>query len=165
MNDKTGAHLLAIYLNDHLLGATAGTDLARRMADTHRSGDAGERLQQLATEVAEDRKTLMSLMARLDVRVDQVKVALGWAGEKLGRLKLNGFVLTRSPLSTVLELESMRLGVEGKAAGWRTLRAIAEHDDRLDTADLDRLIDRANHQIRTLEALRVSSAEHMLAPV
>lgn len=36
----------------------------------------------------------MVLMWRLDVAVDQVKVALGWLGEKAARLKLNGRLFT-----------------------------------------------------------------------
>jgi hypothetical protein len=39
----------------------------------------------------------------------------------LGRLHLT----SRSPLSNLEELELLRLGVEGKAAGWRTLRVLA----------------------------------------
>jgi hypothetical protein len=84
-------------------------------------------------------------------------VAAGWLAEKAGRLKLNGHLLTRSPLSTVIEMESMRLGVEGKAAGWRTLRALAERNDRLNPEEIDRLVDRANRQIKALENLRVDA--------
>jgi hypothetical protein len=73
----------------------------------------------------------------------------------VARLKPNGHVLTRSPLSRVVELEALRLGVEGKAAGWRTLRARAERDSRLDATRLDTLIDRATRQIDELERLRV----------
>ena len=150
--------LLAVYLNDHLAGATGGTELARRLAGTHPDGERGTRLRRLATEIDEDRATLTELMRRLTVRVDPIRVALGWVGEKVARLKLNGRLFQRSPLSTLLELEAMRLGVEGKAAGWRTLRTVAEHDDRLDTAELDRLIARADEQIDTLEQLRVNAA-------
>ena len=41
------------------------------------------------------------------------------------------------------ELEILRLGVEGKAAGWRTLQTLADTDTRLDPARLDQLISRA----------------------
>jgi hypothetical protein len=90
-------------------------------------------------------------------------VAAGWLAEKAGRLKLNGHLLTRSPLSTVIEMESMRLGVEGKAAGWRTLRAVAGWDHRLDHDEIDRLIERANEQIEALEILRVDAVAKVLA--
>ena len=156
--------LLAVYLNDHLAGATGGTELARRLAGALPDGERGARLRRLATEIAEDRATLTELMRRLAVRVDPIRIALGWVGEKVARLKLNGRLFQRSPLSTLLELEAMRLGVEGKAAGWRTLRTFAEHDDRLDTAELDRLIARADEQIDTLEDLRVAAAATLTTP-
>ncbi|HEX3593115.1 MAG TPA: hypothetical protein VHV74_26105 [Pseudonocardiaceae bacterium] len=153
--------LLASYLNDHLTGATGGMELARRLADAHPSGEDSARLRQLAHDVAEDRAALIGILERLDITVDQVKVAMGWIGEKLARLKLNGYLFSRSPLSTVIELEGMRLGVEGKASGWRTLRSVAEHDERLETAELDRLIERAADQIETLEALRVNAVRQV----
>jgi hypothetical protein len=40
----------------------------------------------------------------------------------------------------------LRLGVEGKAAGWRTLRTLAVTDTRLHLAGLDELISRARRQ-------------------
>ena len=59
------------------------------------------------------------------------------------RTELNGHLLTRSPLSSLEELELLRLGVEGKAAGWRTLRELAQSGPRLDRARLDGPISRA----------------------
>ena len=75
-----------------------------------------------------------------------------------GRLKLNGRLLSRSPLSGLEELEMMRLGVTGKAAGWRTLRLLADTDVRLDCGRLDELIARADSQLELLEDLRVRAA-------
>ena len=68
----------------------------------------------------------------------------------------------RSPLSLLEEIELMRLGVEGKAASWRTLRKLAERDPRLDSRQLDDLIERARSQSQTLEELRVSTAEGLV---
>jgi hypothetical protein len=64
-------------------------------------------------------------------------------GNLAGRLKFNGRLLARSPLSDLEELELLLLGVEGKAAGWRTLRTLADTDTRLDAGRLDELISRA----------------------
>ncbi len=80
-----------------------------------------------------------------------------------GRLKLNGYLLTRSPLSSLEELELLRLGVEGKAAGWRTLRTLADRDRRLDSARLDELISAARRQAGLLEDLRVQAADQVIA--
>lgn len=153
-----GREALAIYLNDHLLGATGGVELARRIADTHKSSARSATFERLATEIAEDRDSLTRIMGDLGVRVDQAKVAAGWVGEKVGRLKLNGRLFSRSELSSVVELEGMRLGVEGKAAGWRSLRAVAEVDDRVDAKELDTLLERAAHQSDELEELRMQAA-------
>jgi len=150
--------LLGIYLNDHLAGATAGTALAHRIARTHQDQGDGSRLRRLAAEVAQDRAALLDIMTALGIPVRAYKVAAAWAGEKAGRLKFNGHLFTRSPLSFLVELEMMRLGVEGKAAGWRTLRTLADTDNRLDPARLDELIARAARQSKVLEDLRVGAA-------
>jgi|SRR5262245_31203383 len=105
------------------------------------------------------------MLAALDVPVRTYKSWAMWTAERLGRLKLNGRLLRRSPLSRVLDLEAMLLGVEGKAAGWRTLRARAESDTRLDAGRLDALIDRAYLQIDELERLRVKAAAEVFGGV
>lgn len=157
---RTGrsAHgLLGIYLNDHLAGATGGAELARRAA-ARRGGEAGDALRRFAVDVAADRAALLDIMASLGIPVRAYKVCAGWIGEKAGRLKLNGHLLTRSPLSTLEELELLCLGVTGKAAGWRTLRSLAEADPRLDRGRLDGLIARAESQLALLEELRARAA-------
>jgi hypothetical protein len=158
------ATFLAIYLNDHLLGATAGVELARRLAEVHTADGQAHDLARLADEVAEDRATLIRIMGRLRVEPNPVKVAAGWAGEKLARLKRNGRWLRRSPLSSLLELEAMCLGVEGKAAGWRSLRVVADEDERLDPVELDQLIERAERQRDLLEQFRMVTAKQVLSP-
>jgi len=160
---RAGHDLLGIYLNDHLAGATGGTELARRMAGSH-GGEQAAALRRLAAEVAQDRAALLEFMAALGVPVRGYKVWAAWAGEKAARLKLNGGILSRSPLSSLEELEMMRLGVEGKAAGWRTLRSLAEIDSRLDAGRLDELISRARRQSDLLEELRVGAADQVVGP-
>ena len=147
--------LLGIYLNDHLAGSTTGLELFRRVAGAHRGTPAGVVLERLTREIEEDREELLRIMRTLGVPVRQYKVAAGWAMEKVGRLKLNGRLLSRSPLSSVVEFEALYLGVQGKGAGWRLLRAI--EDPRLDAAQLDRLVDRAAAQADALEELRLAA--------
>ena len=160
---RSGHNLLGIYLNDHLAGATAGTELARRVAASAQPDEDGDALRGLAAEIAQDRTALLDLMAKLDIPVRVYKVYAAWFGEKAGRLKFNGFILTRSPLSRLEELEIMRLGVEGKAAGWRTLRSLAEADHRLEPARLDELIARARRQSDVLEDLRIRAADRLIS--
>lgn len=156
----TGHDLLGVYLNDHLAGSTLGIELARRMAASARHlPTSGDVLKQLAADVAEDRAALLEIMATLEVQVRGYKVYAAWVGEKAGRLKPNGHLLSRSPLSSLEEVEILRLGVEGKGAGWRTLRMLAQRDSRLDARRLDELISRAAHQADLLEKLRDGVAE------
>ena len=161
---RAGPDLLAIYLNDHLAGATGGTELARRAASSAAGTQMAGPLRRFATEATEDRQALLDMMAALDIPVRAYKVYAAWIGEKAGRLKLNGRLLGRSPLSTLEELEMLRLGVEGKAAAWRTLRARAEHDSRLDASRLDQLLVRARSQSGMLEELRLHAAEDIVGP-
>ena len=155
--------LLAIYLNDHLAGATGGVELARRMAAWHAVPGQQAALERLAADIAHDRQALLDLMAVLGMPVRRYKVGVAWAAEKAGRLKPNGRLLSRSPLSNLEELELLRLGVEGKAAGWRTLRELAEDDGRLRPATLDELLSRAREQASLLEELRVQAAARLIA--
>ena len=149
--------MLGVYLNDHLAGSVVGSNLARRLAARERRLAGVEVLEPLATEIAVDREELVDMMRILGIPIRH-KMWAAWAAERAGRLKLNGRLITRSPLSRVLELEAMRLGVEGKAAGWRTLRSLAETDGRFDIRRLDELIARARMQADELERLRVQAA-------
>jgi hypothetical protein len=155
---------LAIYLNDHLGGATAGLELARRTARAHQGSPTGEVLAGVAAEIAEDREALLRIMGALGVPVQRYKVAAGWMAEKASRLKPNGRLLRRSPLSSLVELESLRIGIEGKAVGWRALRIVAAGEPRLDAAQLDRLVARAGGQAETVESLRLRAAAAAFTP-
>ncbi|HEX4258308.1 MAG TPA: hypothetical protein VH089_24690 [Streptosporangiaceae bacterium] len=158
----SGTELIGIYLNDHLAGATAGTELAHRVARHHDEVADRATLQRLAVEINADRRALLEIMALLGVPVRHYKTTAAWLGERAGRLKLNGRLLTRSPLSSLEELELMRLGVEGKAAGWRTLRQLADTEPQLNKAWLDELLARARSQADLLEDLRVRAANHLI---
>lgn len=153
---------LQIYLNDHFGGATAGLEMFRRAAAAQRDQPAGPALERLAAEVAQDRERLRDIMRSLGVRPKRSRVAAGWVAEKAGRLKLNGRLVRRAPLSDLMELEALLLGVEGKGAGFRALRALSDREAQLDPAQLDALADRARQQARTLEELRVRAAAVVL---
>jgi hypothetical protein len=143
--------LLAIYLQDHLAGSTLGVELARRATAENAGTPLGDTLGSLAREIESDRDTLGSIMSSLKIAPSRLKNAVAWGGEKVGRLKLNGHITTRSPLSALVELEGLIMGVTGKRALWRALRRLADDGDtRLAPAQLDELLARADHQLETL---------------
>jgi hypothetical protein len=151
---------LAIYLNDHLGGAAAGLALARRIARNHQRTTIREQTASIAAQIGEDRDALLAIMRDLNVPVKRVRSGAAVLVERLARLKLNGHLVTRSPLSNLIELESMRLGVEGKLACWRSLLTMA--DTRLNGARLEQLCQRAESQIATLEQLRLRALTDVL---
>jgi hypothetical protein len=153
--------LLAIYLNDHLAGATLGVALAQRLRASN-EGDPvfGDPLAEICAEIETDRTTLVDLMGRLGVRRDPFKPAIAWMAERLGRLKLNGRLRGYSPLSRLLELDVLAGGVSGKLQLWRTLeRTLVDGPGELDFA---RLAERAAGQRDRLEALQRDAADRAL---
>ena len=141
--------LLGIYLNDHLAGATIGSELVRRAAGSNADNELGRFLASLEQEVAADREALLSVMAALGVRASRAKVAAAWAAEKAGRLKLNGRIVRYSPLSRILELEGLAIGIRGKRGMWQLLGEL--EDERLASFDFPALVARADAQLADVE--------------
>jgi len=155
--------LLGIYLSDHQAGSTLGIELAKRSARNNRGTETGRALQELAGEIEADRDVLERLMRQLGVEGSRVKRAGAWAAEKVGRLKLNGHLLSYSPLSRLQELEGLSLGIAGKQALWEALANMPESDD-LRGFEFDQLAERARMQRETVESLRLTAAEEALRP-
>ena len=76
--------MLGIYLNDHLAGATAGTELAHRTARSRGDGQDNGTLRRLAAEIAQDRAALLDIMAALGIKVRRYKAVAAWAGRRAG---------------------------------------------------------------------------------
>jgi predicted DNA-binding ribbon-helix-helix protein len=157
------ARLLPIYLNDHLAGATLGVELARRALRENAGSELGTFLEELLRELAEDRQTLIDLMASLRVPRSRTKTGGAWALEKIGRLKLNGELVRYSPLSRLLELEGLAAGIDAKRGLWLALREIADRDAWLGAARLEELAERARGQRERLEPHRLAAARAALA--
>jgi hypothetical protein len=152
---------LAIYLRDHHAAAQAGVALARRALANVGNGELGGFSTPLAERIESDLRTVARVMAALDVTPNRLKDGFAIAGERLGRLKPNGRLRGRSPLSQVLELELLVSGIAAKAALWRSLAVSA--DPRLDSFDFDGLARSAEEQRAEAERLRVAAAARAFA--
>jgi hypothetical protein len=155
---------LAIYLRDHLASATGGIELARRLRRNEDETAVGPRLGDILAEILQDRETLENVMAQLDISPSELKNTAAWIGEKFTRLKLNGRVMTRSPLSRIVELEGLIGGVAAKRSLWESLQAL-EARENLSSVDLESLIERADHQIERLRKLHREVAEQTFGEV
>jgi hypothetical protein len=157
------SELLPIYLNDHLAGATLGCELARRAAAANKGTELGDFLDHLAARAEAHRAKLEDVMARLEVRRDQVKVGIGWLAEKFGRLKLNGRLFEYSPLSRVIELESLTMAAQGRESLWRALAILEPDEPRIADIDFVALLDETEHHIGALKEHHAGALETMLA--
>jgi hypothetical protein len=159
---RPGSKYLPIYLNDHLMGSTTGLELVRRIAHEYPGTDLGVFADGLAAEIAEDRDTLLEIMDRLGASRDQAKVALGWVTEKVGRLKLNGELRDRSPLSPLVELEGLSIGIEGKHLMWVVLAEVDAVAEAIGRDRLAKLVARAVDQRERVEVHRRAAARTAL---
>lgn len=152
---------LAIYLNDHLAGATLGVELARRLRSSNQGDpEMGQPLAQVCGEIEADREALERLIDRLEIGRDQVKPLLAKAAERLGRLKLNGQLLGYSPLSRLLELEVLSGFVGAKMQLWNALEQ--SFGETLEGFDFGDLAARADSQGQRLEDLHLAAAQRAL---
>ena len=114
----------------------------------------------MASEIEADLRSLEALMGSMDVEPSRAKDVLARLAERVGRLKLNGRVLRRSPLSDVVELETLVVGITGKEALWESLRAVAViPEDELRT-----LVERAREQRAMVEDCRRAAARRAFGP-
>jgi cell division protein FtsB len=149
---------LEIYLNDHLAGATGGVELARRLRASNRDDAVfGETLSRVCAEIEADRTVLEQVIDELGYSRDKFKPAAAWVAEKLGRLKLNGQLRGYSPLSRLIELEGLLIGITGKIGLWQTLTELGAGEDL--KADLEQLTERAAAQRAAIDDLhRIAAA-------
>jgi hypothetical protein len=155
--------LLGVYLNDHLAGSAAGTELSGKLRDNHQGTELGDAMDALHRDISQDKEALEELMRHLEVERHPVKEAAGWMLEKVSRLRLNPALTGGAELTRLLETEALSLGIEGKLAMWLALKEAAAADPRLAGTDFDRLIERARGQRRALEPHRLAAAVQSFA--
>jgi hypothetical protein len=88
----------------------------------------------ISREIEEDKATLHEVMDRANVRRKRIRRSLARLTELATRLKPNGRLVGYSPLSRVLELEGLTIGITGKVGLWRSLETL-DHDSGV--PDLD----------------------------
>ena len=154
------SEVITTYLKDHHAGATAGLEVFDRVASSHSDLQVREAVAAIAREVREDRQSLEEIMQTLGIDPSLLKDTASSLGEKVARLKPNEHLAQRSPLSDLVELEALVLGVRGKRLLWKSLLAVG--DPRLDHGRLNELVERAETQENQLEALRLSQAPKLL---
>lgn len=148
-----------LYLRNHEAAASAGADLFGRMSASQRRRAWGPELVALGAEVEEDLRTLRGLLRSLGVRPDPLSSLALRAGERVGRLKPNGRLVRRSPLSDLVEVEAGLDALHAKAAGWAALRVAP---GLVVTAELDTLERRVEDQVARMQTVHATVAAAVL---
>jgi hypothetical protein len=152
---------LGIYLNDHYAGSVGAVELAKRAAREHADEELGRFFGRIAEEIEADREVLRQIMDAAGTRPHRHKYALAWLAEKAGRFKPNGHLIRGSPLSPLIELETLATGIAGKEQLWRALQATPGVKDA--GHSFESLIVRAQDQRDRVEAQRLDVARDVLS--
>ena len=151
--------VLASYLHDHLAGADAGVDMARRLEKRVAGTAEAAVLGRLADDVDHDREELRRLDEELGESEQPLKRAAGWVAGKAQQLAVAEPLTPRDEhLSLLLQAEAMALGIEGKLGLWEALLAVAADHPQLADVDLARLAERALEQRERVERVRLAGA-------
>ncbi|HKR48709.1 MAG TPA: hypothetical protein VJT72_03850 [Pseudonocardiaceae bacterium] len=153
---------LETYLNDHLAGSAAGSELANKISSEYADAPFGPFLAELAREIEQDKVTLEGFMERLGIQLSTIKQAAGWIMEKASRLKLSETMTSDPDLKRLLEFETLAMGIEGKLSMWRALIEVSDSHTELAATDLVRLAKRAESQRADLEDHRLQVARAAL---
>ncbi len=150
--------VLGTYLTDHLGGANAGVQIARRLCELVGDGPDAAVVRGLPAEIEQDRDYLRGLVARLGNGRHPVKRAAGWVAGKVHRVAVDERVTGDRHLSMLREAESLSLGIQGKLQLWEALLAVRADHPQLVEHDLVRLATRAREQRQRVEVVRLGAA-------
>jgi len=151
---------LSAYLNDHIAGAAAGIQLAKRISTGTKDAELSALLDRFAKEFQEDYDTVERIMISKEITRDRAKQGIALAGEWLARLKHVAPIL-RSGSETLVALEDLELlslGIEGRTMLLRGLQRISASIP-LEGVDLATLEERARRQREELEPFRLRMLE------
>ena len=152
---------LGHYIRIHLTGAAVGIQLfdrGSRLLDA----DARAVVEHIRDELVEEREQLLAMAHRIGVGPAPLATAVAKLGERLSRLKPNGHLLHRTPMTDLMDLEAMGVAAAGKIAGWESLLSVADQHDGLERAELDALLEHARRQHDQLSELHNHAATRAL---
>lgn len=152
---------LEVYLTDHLAGATAGVNLAQMASEEHRSDEHGPFFGEIASEIKADFAELERLISELGIDQSATKTAAAEIGSKMMAPKFTGG--DDDEFNAFITLETLSIGVEGKACMWKALKSVEDSNATLESFGIDGLLERAQSQRDRIEAKRLEIAPQALA--
>jgi hypothetical protein len=151
---------LDTYLNDHIAGATAGTNLAKIAAEEHQTDAHGPFFSEIYSDISKDFGTLKDLATALGVEESAGKGALAEIGSKMMAPKFTAG--EDDELNAFVTLETLSIGIEGKVCMWKALKTVENEYAGFENFDIDALLARAEEQRAKIEAQRQKIAPQAL---
>lgn len=143
---------LATYLNDHLAGSVIALEMLDELDDD-------PELAELRREILADREVLEQIIARTGAHASKPRQAAAWLTEKAGDLKLLLDDPDQGALRRLEMLETIAMGIDGKAALWAALRYLQPSLAILLPEDFSALQERAEDQRTRIETHRLAAAQ------
>jgi hypothetical protein len=154
---------LSAYLHSHLIAAAAGERLFEQAVKTWDGTPHGTTLSHLAAEVSADKAALHEFSDLMHLHMPAYKKPLSWISAQIGKLDPLNPLHSPDGATGQLALEGLISAVTGKSLLWKSLIVLSRTDGRIDPATVNRFLDRANEQIRELEALLLDTTPERLS--
>lgn len=132
---------LNTYLSDHSALCLAIIELTKRCYSSNKDTALGEFLEELLPTLEQERDILKHMLHALHTSDSLLKNIAAWGVEKAGRLKLNDSLLRYSPLSRVVELETLLTGIDAQMLMWEALECCTAHEPAFADIDCARFVD------------------------
>jgi hypothetical protein len=158
--DRTFDHrYLVVHLRDHHALLIALRELCARIGSSSPVDAERALARRILEDLASDRRELEAVLHNFGSAPSRARTAAVQVGERLGRLKLNGTLLRRSPTTSVLELEGCQLLLESIRELWTGLDHLG-----LGPADTAMRAQRAVEYSDEADALRLAALERAARP-
>jgi hypothetical protein len=138
----------------------AGLELAKRCYSSNKESTLGDFLERLIPQLEQERDAVKQVLHSLSASDSLLKNVAAWGAEKLGRFKLNDTLLSYSPLSRVVELETLLAGIDAQILMWEVLECCVA-DEAAFPADIDcaRYVNEEKALRRKLKAFHTEAAK------
>jgi hypothetical protein len=146
--------LIGVYLDDHRAGAVGGLALARRMLEENSDNYLTATMRKLVSDIEHESEVLDDVITRLGRTANRLKMVVAATGERVGRLKSNGYLRGYSPLSRLEEFEALTAALLAKTSLWRNCQLALAQRPELAGIDFGALRERSELQREELEAHR-----------
>ena len=160
MGDKS----LDQYLNTHLAGSIGALELLDALERRAPGASQEAFVRGLRSHIESSQATLRAIMQQVGAKEHRLEQAGAWLGEKFARARLAATASGQPVLGWMEGLEMLGLGIQGQAALWRALGAVAPRHPSLAAFDFGSLGGSAAELFAAVDRERIAAAVAAFTP-